>query len=128
MDLSREHNLKNQEAETLRAIREEEFQKSINIERIRMKEVFWSELSQRLNGLSLEVVNYLSTCLNINMQKMDKDKLQQHIVSLAKYYQDIDISYSRTKNITYLLKLYQPYFLIGFFIITTSMIVALLVK
>lgn len=128
--LSEEIALKDQEAKTFRAAREEEFQKNLRTEKTQMKEIFWSDLYARLYSLSDEVSNYIASCLHVNLNPEQKEKLNNHISSLAKHYHSLDTHQSRNKlhSITRLLRVHQHYFLISLVIVSITALILQIVK
>lgn len=128
LNLERENALKDQEAKTLRLMREEEFQKGLIQEKLQMKEIFWTEVSERLDSLSSEVSNYMATCLNVNFDKDQKNKLDKHITTLAKYYHDLDLSQNKMRDMTYFLRRFQPFIVLSIALISATCLVTLILK
>lgn len=129
IDLEREVSLKKQEEKSLRTIREEEFRSELQNEKKQMKEIFWSELDTRLNSLSEEVTNYLSSCIQVNLDIDQKEKLHRHVANLAKYYHGLDVkSYATWKQWSSFIRLNQHFMVLGLFLAALSCLGVLILK
>lgn len=102
---------KNEEAKNFRHAQALDFKEDLRKERQAMLDEYWKGVSQSILSISEEVSNYLNALSNVNLNIEQKKRLNEHIFSLVKYYENIDAKEDITfwKKVSFYVKSHQPH-------------------